>query len=129
MGQHSEIPRAEVRRDPSLMPAADAALRKLEDALKNLHSAWNTAEGRRGKISENRKVLSQEQDELEQQREQLRQEQWKLRKESATLQHSRDEVDGLQKLVSELTAERDETRSKLRTILSKTKTVRASLRP
>ena len=42
------------------MPATDAALRKLEDALKNLHLAWNTAEGRREKISYNRNALTQE---------------------------------------------------------------------
>jgi chromosome segregation ATPase len=109
------------------MPEAAAALRKLEDALKDLHIAWNTAEGRRGKISENRAVLNREQEELDEQREQLRQEQWKLRKESATLQHARDEVDSLQKLVSDLTAERDETRIQVRAILAKTKTLRAGL--
>lgn len=128
MGQHSEGPRAEVRRDASLMPAADAAMRKLEDALKELHLAWNTAEGRRGKISDNRNALNQQLEELEEQRESLRQEQWKLRKESATLQHAKDEVESLQMLVSELTAERDETRSKLRGILAKAKNVRAGLR-
>ena len=110
------------------MPAADAALRKLEDALKDLHLAWNTAEGRRGKISENRDALNRQQEELEEQRESLRQEQWKLRKESATLQHAKDEVESLQVIVSDLTAERDETRSQLRGILAKAKILRAGLR-
>ena len=110
------------------MPAAGAALRKLEDALNDLHLVWNTAEGRRGKISDNRDALNRQQEELEEQRESLRQEQWKLRKESATLQHAKDEVDTLQKLVSELTAERDETRSQLRSILTKTKSIRAGIR-
>ena len=110
------------------MPAADAALKKLDDALKDLHLAWNTSEGRRGKISDNREVLTRHQEELEEQRESLRQEQWKLRKESATLQHAKDEVETLQKSVSDLTAERDQTRAQLRGILAKTKTIRAGLR-
>ena len=111
------------------MPDAAAAIKDVERALKELQLAWNSAEGRRGRIGENRKHVAQQQSEVEAQKELLRQEQWKLKKESATLQHARDEAEARGRQIAALTDERNENREQRRAILAKTKAIRGELRP
>lgn len=110
------------------MPNTEAAVAKIERALKDLQTAWNTAEGRRGRLAEIRQRLAAQQSQLDAEREALRQEQWKLKKESSALQHARDEVERLSEQVAEMEVERDKTRKQLRGILSKIKAVGGELR-
>lgn len=128
MGQHTESAGEGVRRNAALMAGAEAAVQRLDAALKDLQDAWNMAEGRRGRIADNRQRLSKEHAELEAGREALRQEQWKLKKESATLQHARDEVQVLDRQMAELTVEREAIRKQLTALLAKIKSLSAEIR-
>jgi hypothetical protein len=110
------------------MSEAALALREVERALKELHLAWNTAEGRRGRIADQRKALAAQKAEMDAQREAVRQEQWKLKKESTTLQHARDEAEAMGQQIAELAREREETRTALRSLLGKVKAVSGELR-
>ena len=111
------------------MPDVEAALRGLERGIRYTAQAWNTAEGRRGRIADNRKAIFDEQAAIEAQKESLRQEQWRLRKDAATFQHARDDADALRRQVELLTGEREDSRKELRGLLSKVKAVRDELRP
>ncbi len=110
------------------MPEVDRELDRLEDSLKALARAWNQAEGRHGRIAENRAEVAETQEQLKKDREALRQEQWRTRKESSTLQHARDEAERLSKVIESTRSERHKTQNNLRHILSNIKVLQKELR-
>lgn len=110
------------------MPLAHAAVRTAERALRDLQLAWNSAEGRRGHIAEQRRALAEQTTELDEQKKQMRQEQWRYRKDSAALQHARDEAETLAAQFEDLRSERGQIQADLRQILQKVKAVSAELR-
>lgn len=128
MGQHPQGAAGRLLRTTSLTQSVDAAFARAETALDELRRAWLNAEGRRGRISENREMLAQAQAALEKEMDELRREQWRVRKESATLQHALDQVDALNARIAAFEAERDAVRTMLLRIQCNTKVIDRELR-
>jgi len=105
----------------------ELALTRLENAIKAVSNAWNTSEGRRGHISENRRELAEAQKLFEEEKETLLQEQWRIRKESATFQHARDEAVRLSAELEAAQNNREEIGHRLRHILLNVKILHKEL--